>query len=209
MIRKNSVKHFIIVSDDADEWSADQFHQEIMALDPELFEDYVFHGIYSYMNKDEACAISESEPCCTYAAPFRPELNLDWSAYSELIEMRGGVSGDLCLQDFDPVFDAISTSVIINSEISCEWVIPDPPDGEVLDPDKVNVEFSWGGGQSYFIGRVNSPSSCDHVEHAWYYDDPADPKMIFVCPQTCEWFKSKEDAKVVLHFGCESEVIVE
>ncbi len=204
MIRINSTKHVVLVSDDADEMSAVDFNASFLALDPVLFADYLFHGIFSYLSKDDACAISLSEPCCEFSAP-EDIPPLDWNVYSDLVTLTGGVSGDLCLQDFDPVFTALTASVISNSEINCEWVIPDPPEGETLDPNMVNIVFTYDG-DSHVIGRVNSADDCDSVSHGWYYDDPSNPTMIYVCPQTCDWFQSEEGAGLIIQFGCETEV---
>jgi hypothetical protein len=205
ILRANATKHVVIVSDDADETSAADFDAAFTALDP-LLSGYVFHGIFAPMSKDEACAIGDSEPCCEFAAPL--DDSLDWDAYQTLVDMTGGVTGDLCLQDFDPVFDALAASVVASSVVNCEWVIPVPPDDQELDPNLVNVEFVHDG-ESYFVGRVDSVDDCEDVTHGWYYDDPESPTIIYVCPQTCEWFQSEENASLTIHFGCESEYAVE
>jgi len=205
ILRPGASKHVVVVSDDADETHAADFDAAFLALDP-LLAGYKFHGIFAPMSKDDACAIDPSEPCCEFAAPLDPTL--DWNAYQTLVDGTGGVMGDLCLQDFDPVFDALAADVISSSEINCEWAIPDPPDDMDLDPNLVNVEFVHDG-DSYVVGRVESAEDCDDVTNGWYYDDNENPTMIYVCPQTCEWFQSEEDASLTIHFGCESEYAVE
>ena len=207
MLRPGAKKHFVIVSDDTDETSAAAFDEGVLALDGALFEDYQFNGIFAYMSKDAACAIDGDEPCCTYAAP---EGNADsWdTVYRDLVEMTGGVSGDLCLQDFDPVFDELAESVIASAELSCEWEIPPPPDGETIDPERVNINFLDGDGNKVLIGNILSAAQCDQVENAWYYDNPENPTKVFVCPDTCDWIQSYSKAQIVLQFGCETETIV-
>lgn len=207
MLRPNAKKHFVIVSDDTDETSVEAFNEAVLQLDPAEFEGYQFNGIFAYMSKDDACAISSSEPCCTYAAP---EGNTDsWdTVYADLVELTGGVSGDLCLQDFDPVFDELVHSVIASAELSCEWEIPEPPDGETLDPARVNIDFLDGEGDMTLIGNIESEEQCDRVDHAWYYDNPDNPEKIMVCPATCDWIRSFPHAQIVLQFGCETEVIM-
>ena len=69
----------------------------------------------------------------------------------------------------------------------------------------VNIVFSYDG-DSHIVGRVNSADDCDDVSHGWYYDDPSNPTMIYVCPQTCDWFQSEEGAGLIIQFGCETEV---
>ena len=206
MLRDGSKKHFVIVSDDTDETDAATFNQLITELDDGNLGNYQFNGIFAYMSKDDACAISDDEPCCTYAAP---EGNTDsWdTVYADLVEMTGGVSSDLCLQDFDPVFDELAHSVIASAELSCSWEIPPPPDGEELDPGKVNVDFRDGAGNTLLLGNIVSDDQCDQVEHAWYYDDPTNPTQILVCPQTCTWIRSFANAQIVLQFGCATESV--
>jgi hypothetical protein len=207
MLRPGAKTHFVIVSDDTDETSAEAFDEAVRQLDPDQFKDYQFNGIFAYMSKDDACAIGSSEPCCTYAAP---EGNTDsWdTVYADLVTLTGGVSGDLCLQDFDPVFDELVQSVIASAELSCEWEIPKPPDGETLDPSRVNIDFLDGEGAKTLIGNVESEEQCDRVDNAWYYDNPEDPEKIMVCPATCDWIRRFPHAQIVLQFGCETEVLV-
>ena len=198
MIRDDSAKHVVVVSDDNDDWTAEQFNTALLALDSR-FTGYQFHGIFAYMSKDDACAISETEPCCIYSAPDGEGV-----VYRELVQMTGGVSGDMCLQDFDPVFNEFASAVIESARLSCEWVIPDPPLDLELDPALVNVEYSDGAGNTFMIGRISGPDKCSQVEHAWYYDDPDDPTVIYICPQTCEWIQGKPGATIRVQFGCET-----
>jgi hypothetical protein len=207
MLRPNAKKHFVIVSDDTDETSAKAFNEAVLQLDPEQFADYQFNGIFAYMSKDDACAISSSEPCCTYAAP-EGNANSWETVYADLVTLTGGVSGDLCLQDFNPVFDELAQSVIASAELSCEWEIPEPPDGETLDPALVNIDFLDGEGDMTTIGNIESEDQCDRVDNAWYYDNPDNPKKILVCPTTCDWIRGFSNAQIVLQFGCKTETIV-
>jgi len=207
MLRPGAVKHVVVVSDDGDETTADAFDAAFRALDP-LLDEYQFHGIFAYSAKDLA---TDGDPCATYAAPSSPDADppIYWDTYSSLVDLTDGVSGDLCLQDFEPVFDAIGTSVITSSQINCEWQIPEPPAGETLNPDLVNVEFiSSAAADPYLVGRVDGPSDCDAVANGWYYDDPVTPGTIFVCPQTCEWFQSLPEALLNIQFGCETHIIL-
>ena len=198
MIRDNAAKHVVVVSDDNDDWTAEEFNTAFLALDAR-FEGYQFHGIFAYLDKEEACAISESEPCCTYSAP-----DGEGAVYKELVQLTGGVSGDLCLQDFDPVFDELATAVVESARLNCEWAIPEPPEDMTLEPGLVNVIYTDGSGSRFMIGRIPSEEQCDQVEHAWFYDDPDDPAYIRICPQTCEWIQGQPGARIIVEFGCES-----
>lgn len=198
ILRPGAAKHIIVISDDNDEIAAAAFNDTLLARDPSL-AGYQFHSIYSFLSKEAACDLGSSEPCCTYAAPSGEGI-----AYRELVALTGGVGADLCLQDFDPVFDAIAGAVVASARLNCEWEIPPPPDGEEFDPDLVNVDF-FDGTETHAIGYAGSVDRCSLVAQGWYYDDAVAPTSILVCPQTCEWIQGRPDAQIVIKFGCETE----
>jgi hypothetical protein len=201
MMRPGSTRHVVIVSDDTDEWTAPQFNDALLKADPG-FAGYKLHGIFAFKSKEDACAIAKSEPCCTYAAPGGEGV-----PYKELVKLTGGVSADLCQQSFDPVFNQIATSVIQGAKLSCSWALPAPPAGKELDPNKINVEFVDGSGASTIFGRVNSAADCAKVSgDAWYYDDPAKPTQVLVCPKTCTMIQGQAKAEIRIQFGCKTEL---
>jgi hypothetical protein len=181
-LREDSVRNIVVVSDDNSAMTGADFQDALADLSPS-FDSFVFHGIVSATDCPPAASVGQ--------------------VYIDLIEETGGVLGDLCLQEFAPVFDEISTAVS-QVAISCSWLIPDPPDGEVFDPELVNMEIEIDD-EVMQIGYVDDPELCDLVEHGWYYDDPDNPTEIFVCPQTCELFQEAIDsAEVHIVFGCET-----
>lgn len=201
VLRPDARRHLVIVSDDTDETNATDFLTQLKALDSG-FSDVIVHGIYAFMSKTDACAIAETEPCCEFAAPdFTGE-----SAYKSLVEQTGGVAADLCLQEFDPVFDAFAGSVIENAKLHCEWALPTPPVGETLDLSKINVIYVDGNGTGSLVGKVNSSDECGNVANAWYYDDPVNPTKVLVCPQTCTWIQGDAEARIEIKVGCQTEI---
>ena len=202
MRRPFALTHIVAISDDSESMSATEFREALAGLDPPVNE-FVFHGIFSALSKDDACAISSSEPCCTYAAPDGEGVQ-----YRELVETTGGVAADLCAQDFDPVFVQFAESVIAHSELGCEWTIPSPPPGEVLDPNLVNVEFNSGDNSTDF-GYVASPEECGDLDNAWYYDDPGNPQRVLVCPDTCKYIRAAPVPSLAVTFGCQTVGVTE
>jgi hypothetical protein len=196
-LRSSALTHFVAISDDADETTGANFRSQLQTLDPPL-NDYVFHGIFSSMSKEDACAISTSNPCCTYAAPGGEGVS-----YRDLADATGGVAADLCAQDFAPVFAQFAQSVIAHAELNCEWLIPPPPTGQVLDPNLINVEFTSAGTSNYF-GYVTSPDQCEALDNAWYYDVPSAPTRVLACPKTCERIRSAPTPSILVGFGCKT-----
>lgn len=194
--RPTAAKHIIVVSDDDSDLSAGAFDAAFLALDPSL-AGYTFHAIASPEDPILACVAQTS--CCPAFIPFSADLSQE---YIDLTSMTGGIFGNLCEQNFAPIFDQVSTAVVTGATLACEYSIPPPPDGEDFDPDQVNVEFDDGAGGILDIGRVESPAECAAVTDGWYYDDPAMPTSIIVCPQTCTKIQGFNMASVSIKFGC-------
>ena len=82
---------------------------------------------------------------------------------------------------------------------SCEYTIPEPPDGESLDPDRVNVLYTPGSGDTETIGRDPSTRDC---ETGWQYS--ADGERVILCADTCARVQADREATVEVLFGCET-----
>lgn len=184
-MREESSKHVVVISDDDPNMSENAFDTQFTGLDPS-YVDYVHHSVVCHSN-------------CASAADIGTE-------YINLTNMRGGVAADLCDQDFQAVFDALSTEVIGGTQLACEFAIPEPPNGENFDADKVNVEFDDGLGGVTPIPRVEGADQCAAVPDGWYYDDPLAPAMIVMCPQTCDDAQVSKNGAINIAFGCETIV---
>jgi hypothetical protein len=181
LVREEADLHVMVVTDDESNLDAASFDAQFKALGPE-YTDYSFHGIVSMHNCADAANVGH--------------------VYIALGELTGGLVSDLCLQDFQPVFDRLATEVIMGATLPCEWAIPDPPEGETFDPDQVNVEFDDGSGDPLVIGRVEGPAECASVSDGWYYDDPVSPTTILACPQTCDRMQGAMTAEISIQLGC-------
>ncbi len=203
MLRPNSYRHFVVVTDDNSNDTGQDFINWMAGVSPPV-DEFTFHTIAASAGFEiiMQCLQNPGGPvCCDGLVPTGSSRG---SVYIQLANQTGGVFGDLCQQDFGPVFDELAT-MMSNVEIACEWNVPEPPDDETLDPTKVNMEFDDGEGNTEAIGHVGSSAECDNVTHGWYYDDEADPTKIFVCPQTCDWIHEFSGAKIKIIMGCETK----
>jgi hypothetical protein len=185
MMRPNASKHFAIVTDDTSDISAAAFTQGVNALDPALFAEWRYHGIFSFTDCPDAAEVG--------------------TVHQELVTQTQGVAGDLCLQQFDPVFDELAMNVVSNAEIACDWAIPPPPPGKSLDKEKINVKFTQTDGTVVDLGRIPPGEACDGRE-GWHYDDEAAPTTVISCPASCDRFRSG-GGKVDVLFGCKTVVV--
>jgi hypothetical protein len=92
----------------------------------------------------------------------------------------------------------ISTiGTIANSVLTCDLTVPAAPDGQTIDPTKVNMVYDDGNGNSYLVLQ-NTADSCDR---GWHFTDSSN-KYINVCSITCDLLHSNPNATLTLTFGC-------
>jgi hypothetical protein len=194
-MRPTASKHIIMVTDDDSDLSANDFNNQFLALDAS-HAGYKYHAIASPEDPILACI---GQTACCPGFPLSAALSEEHIA---LVNLTGGIFGNLCLQNFGPVFDEVSTAVVQGSALACEYEIPPPPAGMDFDPDEVNVQFDDGMGGMLAIGRVDDPTQCGGVANGWYYDNPAMPTRIVLCPQTCTTIQGFTMASVSIAFGC-------
>lgn len=185
-LRDNARKHFVVVTDDTAGdgggfvgTSTLTFPAQADALEGVPAGDWVFDGIFPYA-------------ACADAAGVDP-------GYAQLVTDTGGVSGDLCTQNFGPVFDSLAMGIAAASRIHCEWDIPATgPDGNPVDPGLVNVIFSPTGGPEEYLPV--QPMGCQGAT-GWAYN--ADRTQVVLCPETCEELQGRPGA-IDVQFGCET-----
>jgi len=184
VLRSDSVKHIVIVTDDNSSLAATSFDSQLKALDPPTFSDYKFHGIFCYTKCASAAAIG--------------------TVYQTLVQQTGGVSGDLCLQDFKPVFDKLATAVVAGSKIACDVEMPKPPSGKSINPYQVTVEVVPATGVAQKVPHVDGSAQCGNG--GWYFDNNTSPTRIILCPATCTWVQGLTNTKLNIGMGCLQDI---
>lgn len=191
-LRPNATKTFVVVTDDNAEDgpnnSAAAFTQSVAGLPGGFFASWSLAGIYCFTECPDAAEIG--------------------TVYNELVMQTKGVAGDLCLQDFAPVFDRLAKAVISNSGLDCEWNIPAPPAGQTFNRQQVNVQYTKQGAAAQPVLQVSGAAACG-VRSGWYYDSEQAPKRILACPATCSELQNDLSAKIDVLFGCDTQVAPE
>jgi hypothetical protein len=198
-LRPCAVRHFVAVTDDESDLGAGDFAAALALLSDPGFPPYEwsaspygfqFHSIVAF-------GTIPIIGCITGAAIGRQYLQLsDWT---------GGVTQQVCLTDWSSIFTALESAIGVVTHLPCVFDIPDPPEGEILDVDEVNFYYTPSGGTEIVIPRVGGPGSC--VEYGWYYDDPATPSQIILCPSTCDILQADPGGSVSIAFGCATIII--
>ena len=110
----------------------------------------------------------------------------------------------------DAIASALRAIVGQASPLPCSFDVLslEAPAGESRDFNKVNVNLTENG-VVQTIGRVSDAGSCPTDIPAWYYDDPAAPTMINLCPLACDTVQgAAQGARVTVVLGCQDTVIV-
>lgn len=195
-LRESSFKTFVSISDgdiaanpvtQQPINSADAFIAAVKALEPNspMWATWRYSAIYSF----SACGVGNDVGV----------------THADLVKRTQGVGGDLCLQDFEPVFNDLAKQVTEVVTLACDWAVPPPPQGETFDPGKTNVQLTLDGSIEQ-LGKAATAADCG-ARDGWHYDDDAAPRQVVACPSTCTRIQAAVDAKVDVLFGCETVVL--
>jgi hypothetical protein len=83
--------------------------------------------------------------------------------------------------------------------LPCSLAIPKATG--TIDPKLVNVKTTSTAGMDTYLGGVADEAACGADGVGWYYDDPAKPKEVLLCPTSCKTVRATA-ASLDIVFGC-------
>jgi hypothetical protein len=90
--------------------------------------------------------------------------------------------------------------------LPCDFALPQ---GNGIDPLKVNVQRSAKGKDPLMLVNVGNKAGCDGADRlAWYYDDPSQPGRIVLCPRTCDDATSDTTTRIQIVVGCATVMLI-
>ncbi|MBW2533640.1 MAG: VWA domain-containing protein [Deltaproteobacteria bacterium] len=96
-------------------------------------------------------------------------------------------------------------NAIRETVMACSFAMPDSGDpNQPVDPTRVNVTFTSGGGSPWTIPQVPGEAQCG-TGGGWYYDDPANPQSINLCDATCDSVQGDLDGRIEVVLGCTTQ----
>jgi hypothetical protein len=127
-------------------------------------------------------------------------------AQMDIIAQAGNTGEGIFIGNGNAQADLLAALKAIQaSQVSCVFAMPEGVPGKPLDPEKVNVNYTAGGTvDPQTIGQVADEASCG-ANGGWFYDDPADPAIITLCPSTCAAVQADEAAKIEIIVGCDTQ----
>jgi hypothetical protein len=123
----------------------------------------------------------------------------------DLIAQGGGTNKAIIVSDANPAqitpdFEA-AVGAIKSAALGCEYALPTPPNGQELNINAVNVNYTPGGGKAQ---TLTYSKDCSNPS-GWHYDNPADPKHVEMCPGICDTLKKDQSGgKLDVIFGCQT-----
>jgi hypothetical protein len=117
--------------------------------------------------------------------------------------------GTYCHYDMTQTTDLASGLIstlgtIAGRIVPCDYAVPSPPPGQVIDPNRVNMLYNDNAGNgTWYLILPNGDPNCDR---GWQYTDGT-KTQIHICQITCDEVQSNPLARLTLIFGCTSGVI--
>ncbi|MCL2778209.1 MAG: VWA domain-containing protein [Polyangiaceae bacterium] len=84
--------------------------------------------------------------------------------------------------------------------VSCDFAIPDPPDGRTIDFNKINIVYTPPGQTEQTLPYSPNCSAPD----GWHFDNAAAPTRIQFCADTCDLVRQSGSTEVV--FACDDRL---
>lgn len=186
-LRRGANTHFVFVTDDDAGWGpgADEFAAFLRDATAPGFSRVRVHSIVDLVGSADGCGTFDECSC-------GEERGVE---YIDLSERTGGLVQSICETDWTPIFDALEERVVEGTSIPCAYTIPDV--GTTVAVDRVNVALLVDESTRSVVPNVDDAGACGDAL-GWYYDDPADPRTVVLCPAACE----DVSGAVEIEFGC-------
>ena len=198
-LRPASTLNFIVTTDDSSDMDADDFRSQMLST---IRRDYRFHAIASPPGSGGG-----TFPGFGCSGDYG-DAQGNGDEYWDVAHATGGTTHSICENDWSTLFADLSRAIAVQLAIPCTYQIPEPPSGEVFDPNKVNVEYTNGStGAVQTIPYTGSGGACS--SGGWYFDadDPAEANNVVLCPSTCATVEADTAGAVDVAFGCATILI--
>ncbi len=188
---------------------AEKWAQDYMAAHPteKAVVVLVTDGQPNGCNENTSAIAGLAGQALAAAGVYTYAVGLEGSSESVMnaIAAEGGTGQGIFIGNGNAEAELLAAlQAIQGSQVACEFQMPESQNGETIDPAKVNVTYTSGSGSPDTIGQVANAAACGNGG-GWYYDNPAAPTTITLCPATCSTVQADEEAKIAIVVGCATE----
>jgi len=193
-LRAGALKSLMVISDDDSDVSASSFAQAFLALDPANHAGFVLDAIAAASDPEGCIGLScpVGNACCVLNVACMPRAAAEGAVYKSLATQTGGLFVDLCLQDFDPLFNALATALVARAT-RCSFAAPNQPE------DTLSLRLLPSAGAAETLPYRASVNDCAAAS-GWFraaVDAPLE-----LCPASCDVLKQNVTTAVEILGGC-------
>ena len=85
----------------------------------------------------------------------------------------------------------------------CDFAVPAPAGGSVVDFSRASVSYTPGnGGGAVSLNWVPAASACDPTSGGWYYNSATAPNHMLLCDASCKQVTGDPNARVDVRLAC-------
>jgi hypothetical protein len=153
-----------------------------------------------FMNTIPTYVIGITSSGTTCALDPNPPNQMDLDS----VAAAGGTMQALIVDTaMDPAgqFLATMNQIRAKSQVPCQYALPKAMPGTQLDPNKVNVQFVPPQATMGTTIPGVTMAACG-PNGGWYYDNPAAPTKINLCPATCDMATMMTGSSINISVGC-------
>ncbi|MEM9196087.1 MAG: hypothetical protein AAGF12_43380, partial [Myxococcota bacterium] len=192
-LRPDSAVHFVIVTDDESERMTPQEFVDQMRMN--LGRSFQVHSIASPPGSTHRMLFIDDDGCSGPNGDAADNGDRYWA----VSDMTGGQKFSICTADWSGLFATLTQAIAVATQLPCRFALPEPPDGEALDRNRVNVVYTPSdGGAQQALPRVDNSNSC--AAGGWFYENDD----IVMCPQSCNVLSADDNGQVDIALGCAS-----
>lgn len=128
------------------------------------------------------------------------------TSFANAVASAGGSGQAILISSTNAAQEFVNALKAVRGQaLPCEYNLPADVDEGKVAYDEVNVLFTPGGSTT----PETLPQSADNCADggSWYYDNPAMPTQILLCPSACSRVKQDFDAGLDILLGCKTELI--
>ena len=128
-------------------------------------------------------------------------IGVGYSTGMDLIAAAGGTGSAFIVDGGDSSAFLAAMNQIRMQALGCEYTIPPSSLGHV-DPSALTVRYVEGGtGTIYDFPLVDGAGFCGSTT-GFYYNDPADPTSLTLCPAACTQVGADSEAQLNIFYDC-------
>jgi hypothetical protein len=165
-------------------------------------QDVAANAAMGLMSTIPTYVIGVTSPGTTCLIDMNPPNQQDL----DTVAMAGGTTSALLVDttmDTAQQFVATMNKIRATSQVPCQYAIPKATSGTMVDPTKVNVEFTPpGASMPITILNVPSAAACDPNTGGWFYDNNNAPTKINLCQNTCAAATMMTGGAINIRVGC-------